>query len=143
MIIFCIKQSTMLYTQIILNKNGRLLRQNQVDLSTPLIQSDLFATGAFGLTPQKILLNVQSFFSFFPGHGVINSCGSVSTPFPFNSLSIRSCSFLTLSLSMAIQKSPTMAMKFPQVYLRLLHFAVQALSHIWDRSESIHAFCVP
>jgi len=29
-------------------------------------------------------------------------------------------------VSMAIQKSPVMAMKFPQVYLRLFHFAAQA-----------------
>ena len=29
-------------------------------------------------------------------------------------------------LSMAIQKSPIMAIEFPQVYLRLFHFAVQA-----------------
>lgn len=31
-----------------------------------------------------------------------------------------------LSMSMAIQKSPVMAMRFPQVYLRLFHFAAQA-----------------
>ena len=31
-----------------------------------------------------------------------------------------------LPLSMANQKSPVMAMKFPQIYLRLFHFAVQA-----------------
>ena len=31
-----------------------------------------------------------------------------------------------LAVSMAIQKSPVMAMRFPQVYLRLFHFAAQA-----------------